>query len=71
MKEAFLEKAVKGTIFGVAAYVLFMILNFDVFQKETIATIIMVLVLIGLGDVVDAIIKLYALIVNYIDKKNK
>ena len=67
----FLEGVIKFTLFMVSFIVLILTIKFNVFEKETFAYILGVLIIIGLIDVVDNIVKTYQVIVLMIEDKNK
>lgn len=67
----FLEGVVKFTLFIVSFIILILLAKFNVFEKETFAYILGVLMIIGLIDVIDNIVKTYQVIVLMIEDKNK
>ena len=67
----FLEGVVKFTLFIVSFIILELLVKFDVFEKETFAYILGVLIIIGLIDVIDNLVKTYQAIVLLIENKNK
>lgn len=64
-----LERAIKIAIFFITIYVFWFVLKFDLLEKETIAMIVLLIFFIGLGDVIDNIVKTYKLIVYLIESK--
>ena len=66
----FLEGVVKFTLFIISFIVLMLTIKFNVFEIETFAYILGVIIIIGLMDVIDNIVKTYQVIVLMIEDKN-
>lgn len=63
-----LEKAVRLTLWVVSIWIILLIVKYDVFEKDTMAILIVIFMLIGIGNVIDDLISIYKLIVKKIEE---
>ena len=63
-----LENAVKVTLLMVSFWIVLLVAKHDVFEKDTMAIIVVVLMLIGIINVIDDLIKFYKIIVKKLEE---
>lgn len=63
-----LEKAVRLTLWIVSIWIILLIVKYDVFEKDTMAILVVIFMLIGIGNVIDDLISIYKLIVKKIEE---
>ena len=63
-----LENAVKATLWIVSIWIILLVVKYDVFEKDTMAIIVVVFMLIGISNVIDDVINVYKIIVKKLEE---